>query len=65
MENKVIAKEYVEKNFVEKDKIRKIIKNIEKEMDKDEVDDFGIHSLQWLAMDWIVDYLKRELLEDK
>lgn len=65
MENKVISKEYVDKNYVHKDKIRKIIKNIEKEMEKDEVDDFGIHSLQWLAMDWIVDYLKRELLEDK
>ncbi len=64
MENKVIAKEYVDKNYVHKDKIIKIIKNIKKEMEKDEVDEFGIHSLQWLAMDWIVDYLKRELLEE-
>lgn len=64
MENKVIAKEYVDKNYIHKDLIRVAIEELEKKMQEDEVDEFGIHSISWLALDWTYDYLK-ELLEDK
>ena len=39
-------------------KINEKIEYIEKEMEKDEVDEFGIHSQGWLALDWFVDNLK-------
>ncbi len=64
MENKVIAKEYVDKNYIHKDLIRVAIEELEKKMQEDEVDEFGIHSISWLALDWTCDYLKK-LLEDK
>ena len=51
MENKVIAKEYVDKNYVSKDLIRVAIEELEKKMEEDEVDEFGIHSISWLALD--------------
>ena len=39
-------------------KINEKIEYIEKEMEKDEVDEFGIHSQGWLTLDWLVDNLK-------
>lgn len=56
MENKVIAKEYVDKNYI---KITEMIKVIQKEREKDYVSENG-----WNALTFIIDYLK-EKMEDK
>ena len=40
------------------------LKELEKQMEKDEVDDFGIHSIGWSELDYIVDYLRKELLQE-
>ena len=56
MENKVIAKEYVDKNYI---KITEMIRVIEEEREKDYVSENG-----WIALTSIIDYLK-EKIEDK
>ena len=56
MENKVIAKEYVDKNYI---KITEMIKIIEEEIEKDYVSENG-----FIALSSMIDYLKVKL-EDK
>jgi hypothetical protein len=56
MENKVIAKEYVDKNYI---RITEMIKVIEEEREKDYVSENGYN-----ALSSIIDYLK-EKVEDK
>lgn len=53
MENKVIAKEYVDKNYI---KITEIINVIEEEIVKDYVDENGYN-----ALNSIIDYLYKKL----
>ena len=62
MENKVIAKEYVDKNYIHKDVIRNLKKRIQKIYDESPVDEFGTHNCQDTG--WIEDMLD-EILEDK
>ena len=62
MENKVIAKEYVDKNYIHKDVIRNLKKRIQKIYDDSPVDEFGIHCCQDTG--WIETMLD-EILEDK
>ena len=50
-------------NSISKDKIRDKIKELKQVMEKDEVDDFGNHSIGWGALDYIVEQLQ-ELLEE-
>lgn len=52
MENKVIAKEYVDKNYI---KITEMIRVIEEEREKDYVSENG-----WIALTSIIDYLKEK-----
>jgi hypothetical protein len=77
MENKVIAKEYVELHYVPyeqyvsklnevnekwKNKIKNLKEKIQKIYDESPVDEFGIHNCQDTG--WIEDMLD-EILEDK
>lgn len=64
-EKRKTTMEVIGANYIHKDKVREKIKKLEKQMEKDEVDDFGIHSIGWSALDYIVDYLRKELLQDK
>lgn len=48
---------------ISKDKIRERIKELEEKMKQDEVDEFGIHSIGWSGLDYVVEQLK-ELLEE-
>ena len=61
MENKVIAKEYIDKNYIHKDVIRNLKKRIQKIYDDSPVDEFGIHNCQDTG--WIEDMLD-EILEE-
>lgn len=45
-----------------KNKVKEKIKELDKKMAEDEVDEFGIHSQGWAALDWTRDFLL-ELLE--
>ncbi len=60
--NKVIAKEYVDKNYVHKDVIRYLKKRIKKIYNESPVDEFGIHNCPDTT--WIEDMLD-EILEDE
>lgn len=62
--NKVISREYVEKNYIHKNKIIDLLKYIESEMEKDEVDEFGFHSMGWATLDYMLDLIKARLLEE-
>ena len=62
--NKVISREYVEKNYIHKNKIIDLLKYIESEMEKDEVDEFGFHSMVWATLDYMSDLIKTRLLEE-
>ena len=62
--NKVISREYVEKNYIHKNKIIDLLKYIEFEMEKDEVDEFGFHSMGWATLDYMSDLIKTRLLEE-
>lgn len=62
--NKVISREYVEKNYIHKNKIIDLLKYIESEMEKDEVDEFGFHSMGWATLDYMSDLIKTRLLEE-
>lgn len=62
--NKVISREYVEKNYIHKNKIIDLLKYIEFEMEKDEVDEFGFHSMGWATLDYMSDLIKARLLEE-
>lgn len=53
----------LEENYIPKSLVRENIKELEKQMEKDEVDDFGIHSIGWSVLDYIIDYLRKKLLE--
>ena len=64
MENPVISREYIRKNYIHKDKIRELVNYLEKEMEKDEVDEFGIHSIGWATLDYMVDLIREKLLEE-
>lgn len=50
-------------NYISKDKIKEKIKELKEKMKQDEVDEFGIHSIGWSALDYVVEQLK-ELLEE-
>ena len=50
-------------NYIHKDKVKEKIKELDKKMAEDEVDEFGIHSQGWAALDWTRDFLL-ELLEE-
>ena len=62
--NKVISREYVEKNYIHRDKVIGLLKYIESEMEKDEVDEFGFHSMGWATLDYMSDLIKARLLEE-
>lgn len=62
--NKVISREYVEKNYIHRDKVIGLLKYIESEMKKDEVDEFGFHSIGWATLDYMSDLIKEKLLEE-
>lgn len=62
--NKVISREYVEKNYIHRDKVIGLLKYIESEMEKDEVDEFGFHSMGWATLDYMSDLIKTRLLEE-
>lgn len=62
--NKVISREYVEKNYIHKDKIIDLLNFIKSEMEKDEIDEFGFHSMEWATLDYMSDLIKEKLLED-
>lgn len=62
--NKVISREYVEKNYIHKNKVIDLLKYIESEMEKDEVDEFGFHSMGWATLDYMSDLIKTRLLEE-
>ena len=64
--NHVVEKwnEYLDKECISKDKIREKIKELEEQMQQDEVDEFGIHSIGWGTLDYVVEQFK-ELLEEK
>ena len=62
--NKVISREYVEKNYIHKNKIIDLLKYIDSEMEKDEVDEFGFHSMGWATLDYMSDLIKTRLLEE-
>lgn len=64
MENPVISREYVEKNYIHKNKVRELVNYLEKEMEKDEVDEFGIHSIGWATLDYMADLIREKLLEE-
>ena len=62
--NKVISREYVEKNYIHKNKVIDLLKYIDSEMEKDEVDEFGFHSMGWATLDYMSDLIKTRLLEE-
>ena len=62
--NKVIRREYVEKNYIHKNKVIDLLKYIDSEMEKDEVDEFGFHSMGWATLDYMSDLIKTRLLEE-
>ena len=62
--NKVISREYVEKNYIHKDKIIDLLNFIKSEMEKDEIDEFRFHSMGWATLDYMSDLIKEKLLED-
>ena len=64
MENPVISREYIRKNYIHKDKIRELVNYLEKEMEEDEVDEFGIHSIGWATLDYMADLIREKLLEE-
>lgn len=64
MENPVISREYIRKNYIHKDKVRELVNYLEKEMEKDEVDEFGIHSIGWATLDYMADLIREKLLEE-
>lgn len=53
----------VKENYIPKTKVKEKIEELDKEMAKDEVDEFGIHSQGWAALDWTRDFLLK-LLEE-
>ena len=62
--NKVISREYVEKNYIHRNKIIDLLDYIESEMAKDEVDEFGFHSMGWATLNYMSDLIKERLLEE-
>ena len=52
------------KQYIPKSKVKEKIKELDKKMAEDEVDEFGIHSQGWAALDWTRDFLLEELLEE-
>ena len=42
---------------IPKSKVKEKIKELDKKMAEDEVDEFGIHSQGWAALDWTRDFL--------
>lgn len=46
-----------------KSKVKEKIEGLKKEMEKDETDEFGIHSISWGCLDYTIDRLQ-ELIED-
>lgn len=62
--NKVISREYVEKNYIHRNKIIDLLGYIESEMAKDEVDEFGFHSMGWATLNYMSDLIKERLLEE-
>lgn len=50
-------------NSISKDKVKEKIKELDKKMAEDEVDEFGIHSQGWAALDWTRDFLLELLVE--
>ena len=52
-----------DKDFIPKSKVKEKIEELDKKMAKDEVDEFGIHSQGWAALDWTRDFLLK-LLEE-
>lgn len=61
---KLPIKEYIRKNYIHKDKIRELVNYLEKEMEEDEVDEFGIHSIGWATLDYMADLIREKLLEE-
>ena len=45
-------------------KVIDLLKYINSEMEKDEVDEFGFHSMGWAALDYMSDLIKTRLLEE-
>lgn len=64
MENKVISTEYVKSNYIHKNKVIDLLKFLEEEMAKDEVDEFGFHSMGWATLNYMSDLIKERLLEE-
>lgn len=50
-------------DYIPKSKVKEKIEELKKEMEKDETDEFGIHSIGWGCLDYTIDRLQ-ELLED-
>lgn len=61
---KLPIKEYIKKNYIHKDKIRELVNYLEKEMEEDEADELGIHSIGWATLDYMADIIKQKLLEE-
>ena len=53
------------RHCINKSKIEKKIYELEEQMQQDEVDEFGIHSISWGALDYVVEQLKELLEENK
>ena len=56
-------KAYMETSCINKTKIEKKIYELKEQMQQDEVDEFGIHSIGWGALNYAVEQLN-ELLEE-
>ena len=52
-----------ERELISKSKVREKIEELKKEMKQDEVDEFGIHSIGWGVLDYVIEQLK-ELLQE-
>ena len=50
-------------DFIPKSKVKEKIEELKKKMEEDEVDEFGIHTIGWSCLDYVVEVLQ-ELLEE-
>ena len=50
-------------DFIPKSRVKEKIEELKKKMEEDEVDEFGIHTIGWSCLDYVVEVLQ-ELLEE-
>ena len=51
------------KDYISKSKVKEKIEELKKKMEEDEADEFGIHSIGWGCLDYVIQVLQ-ELLEE-